>query len=214
VETMTFTFQDAIMFNQSIARWDVSKVRFFNSMFSDDPRFKQGAWCSSSWQQAKEDELIRNQDLPDGNRIFCCDPGSFWDYSENRDLVTKDPSTQGKTYVVPDSNACSRCVPGQYMNSINLASACKKCPRYMIQPNYRQDQCERCPTGQFSNDGEICTFCGAGTFTQTGETRTNCIMCVPGKYQDNSIHKKCFHCPTGWYQKEEKKTFCLPCVRK
>ena len=216
VTTMERTFFNAVAFNQDISKLDVSKVTSFHGMFGPGlSPFNQGLWCSRSWQNAEQLFMSKissqNSQVPPGNRILCCDSGTFLDSSLNLDLL--ETHTDG-SFKVPDSDACSDCVPGRYMQSFKLASSCATCPRNWIAPAYRLDRCAECLTGQFSNDGKSCQRCDAGMFTRINASGTDCVGCVPGQYQDNSIQDECFNCPTGWYQREEKKAFCLPCIRK
>ena len=155
-------------------------------MFDGSVAFRQGVWCSPSWNQISTTIV-----LPYGNRVLCCNPGTFY-----------------------ATNLCTKCALGQYTNTLNLNSSCTTCAKNSIAPETGLTACGDCATGTFSNDGESCATCSAGTFMYAGDRRTDCLPCVPGKYQDVVAQDHCLNCPIGWYQKNEKKPFCLPCVRK
>lgn len=109
-------------------------------------------------------------------------------------------------------DACPKCPVGQYTDKLNLNSSCATCPRDAIAPTEGLSACGECPSDKFSNDGISCDSCGAGMFTHVSVSRTECLNCVQGTYQDVGSRDRCFNCPIGWYQKDEKKPFCLPCI--
>ena len=161
-------------------------------------KFKQGAWCSSSWIGALG--MLKLAGLPVGNRVFCCAIGFY--------LKDRDP--------LLESTQCLKCPMGQYTDNMNLATSCVSCPRDTIAPVKGLNGCGNCPEKKFSNDGINCQQCSTGEFKSVGVTRTECINCPKGKFQDEKLtaRDQCIECPKGWYQGEESKPYCLPCIRK
>ena len=159
-------------------------------------KFKQGAWCSSSWLGALGITPVKLTGLPVGNRVFCCVAGSY--------LKDLDP--------LLESTQCLKCPIGQHTDDVNLATSCVSCPRDTIAPIEGLNGCGNCPEKKFSNDGINCKNCAAGMFTSIGSSNTTCVPCPTGKYQEVGTENSCKECSKGEYQSETAKPFCLPCV--
>ena len=165
-------------------------------VFMGTPSFKPGIWCSKSWLNApivKPVEGIPHQSssmLP-GNRIFCCQPGSYLrcscpNYSDaekkadageivNDNCFLKYPPTRG-------------CCPTTDYSVTSVSSVCKFGNMYNGPYNVPS------AWSAISND---------------------CISCPPGRYTAGlSLQRTCTACPKGWHQNEEGKQYCLPCERK
>ena len=106
----------------------------------------------------------------------------------------------------------SKCPPGQYTDSLNLATTCQQCPRNSTAPAEGLTGCGNCIIGIFSNDGINCNVCDAGTVTSVGISSTECKNCLKGKYQDDGTEDKCKNCPSGYHQNKAKSSICLPCI--
>ena len=224
VETMNGMFNQASAFNSDISSWQVSKLRQVNSMFDGASSFNK-ILCSQTWMERKS-IAVPSQMGPgmsaSKSRIFCCNAGS---YASNKDPSTftggftydnnNGESTDARVWTeLTKADDCPKCPAGQYTDSVNIAATCQQCPRNTVAPTEGLLNCAICTNGAFSNDGLSCTTCGAGTFTSVGTDITLCDNCTKGKYQDIGIRDKCFGCPLGWYQKDEQKPYCLPCIRK
>ena len=85
--------------------------------------------------------------------------------------------------------------------------------------------CSQCPNGQYQNvDSTGCqTNCSQGQyFVQTSSggmmtlqpspTTAKCVLCVPGRYQDeDGFQTSCKACPSGMGQNDMGQTACKSC---
>ena len=169
-------------------------------MFYNAFEFKQGIWCSSSWQESP----VAGANLPPGNAVICCSPGNYIGRGQTAwTAIAADRATQGD---------CIGCSKGSYTAALNLQTSCTTCPRDEIAPTAGLTGCAPCTAPTFSNDGIKCKICGAGKFTSIGISATHCEPCEAGLYQELSGNSTCLHCPAGWNQDKKGKPFCFPCT--
>lgn len=59
--------------------------------------------------------------------------------------------------------------------------------------------CRSCQQGYYSSDGRKCIPCGAGTFADE-LALSNCKLCRPGSWQEETGSDFCNDCPVGWHR--------------
>ena len=129
--------------------------------------FKQGVWCSQSWLNAP----FGLANIPAGNKIFCCQPGSYLRCScpdlldtnkENQDCcpttdysVVRRPiefidgamfyNTRIHSDFIASPSDCVLCLPGQYTDDLNLKrTTCHACPEGWYQDEAGKPYCLPC----------------------------------------------------------------------
>ena len=92
-------------------------------------------------------------------------------------------------------------------------STCLVCPIGQFQNSMGQAACVDCATGQYSDsDATIrCTLCRAGQHRPAGATKTKCLDCVKGQYQNKQGQLACLECSVGQYMNEEGQHKCIKC---
>jgi surface protein len=214
-------FYSARKFNADISGWDIRKVTTMVNMLEGASDFSQNyAWCNPIWQPFQS-----NFDASGAKsgRVICCNPGSYVSDIDPYGYTGAFPGGSGAgAWTLADSSACPKCPAGQYTDVLNLNASCKTCERNQIAPGDGLTDCSDCPNGKFSNDGINCETCPAGfeTLVPTnvpsnslaGTHNTTCEPCQDGKF--STTGNACNECPTGWYQEEDGKPFCLPCIRE
>ena len=133
--------------------------------------FEQGVWCSKSWSSAP----LESANLPAGNKIFCCQPGSHLrcscpNYSE---ADQKDDANSSTTGCCPTTGySVNREVDKEFVNGkwrynfrahsdwIATPSDCQSClpGQYTDELNLQRTTCNACPTGWYQ-DGPGKPFC-------------------------------------------------------
>ena len=172
--------------------------------------FKQGIWCSPSWQQAPFAPH-------NGNAAFCCFPGTYLGSGETAwTAIAANRATQQK---------CAHCPTGRYTDVVNLNRTCTACPKGWYQTKTNKQFCLPCNAGTFTDQLNTteCQHCPQNTFTNTtalsaGFTAceacptakasdpgaSSCFQCEPGQYMLHpnvvgfSTTKTCTTCPEGW----------------
>ena len=162
-------------------------------MFLSATSFNQ-TWCFEEFKPWKE--KIGPTDFKNSQGLlFCCPPGKF-----------HKPSSTEPFF-------CEACQVGQYINVSSLRTICDKCPRNSIAAADGTAKCGDCPPETFSDvHRSKCSQCGAGLYQIDGIEETSCKNCTKAKYQDFGGQKECKDCPAGWYQGQQAKPFCLPCI--
>ena len=162
-------------------------------MFNTATSFKR-TWCSEEFKPWKG--KIRSTDFKDSQGLlFCCPPGQFH----------KPSST--------DQFFCEPCQVGEYTNVSSLRTTCDKCPRGFTAAALGTATCGKCLDKYFSNlDRTTCSQCSTGLYQIDGIEETSCKNCTKATYQDFGGQKECKDCPAGWYQGQQAKPFCLPCI--
>ena len=151
-------------------------------------------WCYENFKPWKGITVPADFELSQG-RLFCCPPGQYYDTSSTIPFF------------------CERCGLGKYTTNSNTVTNCDKCPRGSSAAARGTAECGECPPETFSNvDRSKCSQCGAGLYQFDGIEETSCEKCTKAKYQDIGGKKNCEDCPAGWYQGQQAKPFCLPCI--
>ena len=186
-------FDAARLFNSDVSKWDVSRLTTSVNMFLSALSFNR-TWCYEDFPPWKG--KIGPTDFKWSKAsLFCCPPGKFH----------KPSST--------DLFFCAACQKGQYTNISSLPTTCDKCPRGFTAAALGTAECGECELETFSNvDRSKCSVCGAGLYQFDGVEESSCKNCTKAKYQDFGGQKECKDCPAGWYQSQQAKPFCLPCI--
>jgi hypothetical protein len=112
-------------------------------------------------------------------------------------------------YTGPDGSQCEGCVSGTY-KSENGSASCTICPAetFCPSPATNKTQCNAiCAAGSYettacsNTTNRVCTPCATGTF-QTGEGKTECELCSPGKFNaitGSAISSDCTQCANGTF---------------
>ena len=160
-------------------------IPFIVTVFVQATAFNR-TWCSPSWVgKISEADFSRSS-----GRMHCCATGKYYD----------DPD-------------CKDCQIGQYADQISLDTSCTTCARDSITPITGLPGCSNCTPGKFSTEERNeCIICGAGLYQYDGIEESSCKKCTKAKYQDVGGQVECKDCPAGWYQGQEAKPFCLPCI--
>jgi len=177
-------------------------------MFQSAYRFNQ-TWCAFEAEEPWHEKVGIKDFKNSQGSLFCCPPGKF--HKPSSKLVP------GSLYYESDVSAdpffCEACQLGKFTNVNNVRTTCDKCPRDFIAAGRGTAECGDCrPSNSFSNDRIECSKCGTGLHQYYGLVDTTCKNCTKAKYQDFSGQKECKYCPAGWYQGQEAKPFCLPCI--
>ena len=183
---------------------------------------QQGVWCSAPWQKA-----IGRVKLPDGNRIFCCNAGSYIKDLDARTIegriVTKEAVSgyeggtsraEYKNIYVVNSDDCPNCPIGQYTAGFNMNKACTPASRDTFVPAEGLTFSSACATNTFSNppNSSSCTLCPAGKQMVRGAMTTTCEDCGVGTFQKHPGTEYCDDCVTGFYQDETGIPYCVGCI--
>ena len=127
------------------------------------------------------------------------------------------------------STNCSTCAAGQFLNATgsNTSTACKVCEKGTItalpgegtcadcvagkkQPNSNQSACLQCESGQFSAPkASKCTACRSGRHSSKS---TECVDCIPGRFQKDGDRSECIKCIAGKFTSAPRQTACTPCA--
>ena len=186
-------FYQAYAFNQDISKWDVSKVTNTLDMFNTASSFNR-TWCSEDFK-IWEGKTVPADFAGSQGRLFCCPPGQYYDSSSTTPFF------------------CERCGLGKYTINSSIATTCDKCPRGFSAAALGTAECGPCPLGKYSTaKRDECKICGAGFYQIDGIEESSCEKCSKAKYQDSGGQYECKDCPAGWYQGQEAKPFCLPCI--
>ena len=162
-------------------------------MFKSATSFNR-TWCSEDFK-LWEGKTVPADFAGSQGRLFCCPPGQYYDTSSTIPFF------------------CEACQVGKYINASSLRTTCDKCPRNSIAAAAGTAKCGDCPLETFSHvDRSKCSQCNAGLYQIDGIEETSCENCIKAKYQDFGGQKKCMDCPAGWYQGQQAKPFCLPCI--
>ena len=158
---------------------------FDSAVFNSATAFNR-TWCSPSWVGK-----ISEADFSGSNgRMHCCATGKYYD----------DPD-------------CKDCQIGQYADQMSLDTSCTTCARNSITPIPALPECSNCTIGKYSTaKRDECIICGAGFYQIDSIEESSCENCSKAKYQDVGGQYECKDCPAGWYQGQEAKPFCLPCI--
>ena len=163
------------------------------SMFNNAESFNQ-TWCSEDFKLWEGKIGVADFSGSQG-LMFCCPPGKF-----------HKPSSTDRFF-------CAACEVGKYTDVSSLRTICDKCPRDSTAAALGTATCGKCLDKYFSNfDRTTCTQCGAGLYQFDDIEETTCKDCAKAEYQDIGGLKQCKDCPAGWYQGQEAKPFCLPCI--
>jgi len=186
-------FYYATAFNQDISNWNTGSVTTMSNMFAGATAFNR-TWCSPSSWVGKITEI---DFLGSKGRAYCCPTGKYYN----------------ETHSNPPSIVCTDCQIGQYAGQLSLDTSCTTCARDTIAPIIALPECSDCTSGKFSTvERDECINCGAGLYQIDGIEETSCENCTKAKYQDFGGQKECKDCPAGWYQGQQAKPFCLPCI--
>ena len=181
------------------------------TVFDEATAFKQ-VLCSASWQKSRVSFAASSSPH---SRVICCSTGSK-SLKNKTELLEKGSghSISSPKWTVTDENACAQCPVGQYTNKPNLNSQCTPAKRDYFVPAEGLPSETKCSNNSFSNppNPSSCEICPAGTKMIRGAHLTTCEDCVAGKFQELSKQEECNNCPRGWYQSQQAKPFCLPCI--
>ena len=184
---------------------------FIVTVFFYASAFKQ-VWCSASWQKSKG--TFAGSKSPH-SRVICCNAGSK-SLNNTAELLEKgsDHSLSSPKWTVTDNNVCTPCLVGQYTHEPNLNTQCTPAKRDYFVPAEGLPSETKCSNNSFTNppNSTLCEICPAGTKMIRGAHLTTCEDCVAGKFQEFSKQEECNNCPLGWYQGQQAKPFCLPCI--
>jgi len=172
--------------------------------------FKQ-VLCSAGWLKSKGSFAASRSPH---SRVLCCSAGSS--LKNNANLLEKgsDHAVRAFTWAVTDKNICAPCPVGEYTDKVNLNTQCTPAKRDYFVPAPGLPSETKCSNNSFTNppNSTLCEICPAGTKMIRGAHLTTCEGCVAGKFQDLSKQEECNNCPLGWYQGQQAKPFCLPCI--
>ena len=188
---------------------------FIVTVFEGATAFKQ-VLCSPSWQKSKG--LFTHSNSPHA-RVLCCNAGSK-SLKNTAELLEKGSGHSlqfSPKWTVTDDNACAPCPAGEYTTKLNLNTQCTPAQRDYFVPAAglpSETKCSKLLNNSFTNppNSTLCEICPAGTKMIRGAHLTTCEDCVAGKFQELSKQEECNNCPRGWYQSQQAKPFCLPCI--
>ena len=185
---------------------------FVFTVFTGATAFKQ-VLCSASWQKSKG---VFASSYSPHSRVICCITGSK-SLKNNTELLEKGSGhyLSSPKWTVTDENvACAPCSVGYYTNKLNLNTQCTPAKRDYFVPAEGLPSETKCSNNSFTNppNSSLCEICPAGTKMIRGAHLTTCEDCVAGKFQEFSKQEECNNCPLGWYQGQQAKPFCLPCI--
>ena len=174
----------------------IKKHVLLKTMFNSAESFNR-TWCYEDFKRWKgkteTSDFLGSQGL-----LFCCPPGQIYNTSK---------ALHG------DSAPCEECDQGKYIKVSSIRTTCDKCPRGFTAAAPGTATCGECLDRYFSSvDRKTCSQCGAGEYQFDGIEDSSCKNCAKAEYQDIGGLKECKDCPAGWYQGQEAKPFCLPCI--
>ena len=135
--------------------------------------FEQGVWCTKSWARAP----FGTANLPAGNKIFCCQPGSHLRCScpNDSDAAKEATATSSTTGCCPTTDYSVKRVVREWTNGAYRYNI-RHHSNWLATPN----DCESCLPGQYTDELNL--------------QRTTCNACPTGWYQDGTGKPFCLPC--------------------
>ena len=173
---------------------------------------QDGAVSTSSQEQCKicPEGKVSNQ-----YKVNCldCPLGKFGNRPQQHTIETCidcDPGKYSNISGITNSVDCHICRSGKYnleFGSTSIAS-CLSCISGKFRTIDMDINCEKCPTGQYSDIGShMCFLCEKGKYSiLIDDLPVFCEYCPAGKFIDNKggyLLESCIDCPSGKYSNKE-----------